>query len=177
MPTVDGLTSGYRNVSALTTVRISSLLDSIDTVKHNLLTIEWERAFKKSVNSLAEFRHLTHVEFFSELTPDIQQTWFWKTVLQYQLKDIEDLIQNRPIRRFLFGDGPLIMFNYGRAGYGLEVINYIKSKIFPNIKAYDLLDPFSDEKVLFPLATTVKGKNFFSLVRSNEREKDLERNS
>jgi len=76
IPTIDRLTSGYRNVSSLTVVRISSLLDSIDQIKFVLAHESWSRALKKTINSYAEFKALSHVEFFSELTPDITTTWY-----------------------------------------------------------------------------------------------------
>lgn len=68
------------------------------------------------------------------------------------------------------------MFNYGRANYGRDIIRYITSKITPP-DSFDLNDPFSVEKVVFPLSTPVKGKKFFLLVRENEMLKDSIRNS
>lgn len=177
VPTVDGLTSGYRNVSALTTVRISSLLDSIDAVKHQVLTSEWSQALKSTVNSWSEFKAVTHVEKYTVLGPCIQTTWYWNQIDKFYRNELIDLIQSKPVRRFIFGGGPLIMFDYGRKSYSLELLEYIKTKIFSGDPPLMKMDPFSDEKVLFPLATPVKGINFFREVRLHQIEGDLIRNS
>jgi hypothetical protein len=60
----------------------------------------------------------------------------------------------------MFG-GPLVMFNYYREGYGLELMKYITSKIKADSKVVmSLMDPFNPDRVLLPLSHSVKAENF-----------------
>jgi hypothetical protein len=86
------------------------------------------------------------------------------------------LFRRKPVFRLLF-NGPLIISDYTRPTWGLELGSYIKSLIFTSREENNLLlvgDPFA-EKADLPLSLISKSKTFFSLVRDIDREAARER--
>nr|UPW42172.1 MAG: putative RNA dependent RNA polymerase [Jiangsu mito-like virus 11] len=175
VPTADGLTSQMRLVNSLSAVRVDSLISSIDDALHRKdVESHWKNVEKVS-------RTLTRLYVWDPAEMFLDDPWVFAAnsvreliINTYQLK-LEDMSENPPIRRFIF-DGPLILTNHYRQGWGKEVMDYISKKLEAKPTSTPLLDPFAnDEQVLLGFKQITKGEDFFALVRQIESEKDIAR--
>lgn len=174
VPTADGLTSQMRLVNSLSAVRIDSLISSIDDALHRkAVERHWDVIEKIT-------RTLTRLYVWDPAKDFLDDPWIFAAdqvrqliIDLYQLK-LQELSENPPVRRFIF-DGPLILTNHYRVGWGKEVMEYISKKL-EYVPPVPILDPFDNKgEVLLAFKGITKGEDFFALVRSIEAEKDIAR--
>jgi hypothetical protein len=102
---------------------------------------------------------------------------FYRELLGQFTTDFTALVVDRPIRRFIYGDGPILHFNSYRDDWIDGIVLYITKKVQGASYPVPISDPLRpiEERVEIPFKSSVKSFNFFAEVRSIERAKDATR--
>jgi hypothetical protein len=179
IPTAGGVASSMKNVTALTTVRIASLLESIEYARFILELQEWESVVKQSANNMLLLELTRGVPLTKDTDApmyDVQSGYMFLVLKSRLSVDFQRLIASKPKRRFLF-NGPLITFDYGRPTYGYEIVTYIRTILHQTevlfVRPFDL---YKEEMVVLPFKSATHSMNhFIKLVKERELDKERSR--
>lgn len=125
IPSETGLTSSMRLVNSLTSVRIDSLISSIEDAKHRLQHDNWAINVRKMHQTINKFENLTTIPVL-----EIEQVGgvLHRYIINRLYTDLFDLNSKEPVRRFFF-NGPLIHFGTYSDNWAVAVYKHIAASI------------------------------------------------
>lgn len=172
VPTESGLSSIYSTGSSLTSVQVSALIFAIQKAMYIISFRNWQKSILKLTNVLVTFGYNGTIFGLPGLPPAALEL----SVREQYRESLSRLLLRKPTFRILF-NGPLIITDYVRPTWGIEIGNYIKDLIFSSSVEQNSLivgDPFA-ERADLPLGLLTKSGSFFTLVRDIDREEARER--
>nr|WNM95031.1 MAG: RNA-dependent RNA polymerase [Diaporthe gulyae mitovirus 3] len=172
VPTESGLSSIYSTGSSLTSVQVSSLIYAIQKAMFIISFRNWQKSILKLTDVLVTFGY--NGTIFG--LPGLPLAALELSVREQYRESLSRLLSRKPTFRLLF-NGPLIISNYVRPTWGLEVGSYIKKLIFNSTVEQNSLivgDPFA-ERADLPIGLMTKSGSFFTLVRDIDRAAARER--